>query len=415
MRAVGKLPTVLLLIALLLAVTAVVAWRVIFPTPRFPAPTGAYGVGTRIYGAWLDATRAEPFTADPEDRRQIVVQIWYPTRDGGPKQRYIDHKETAAALAAYFRVPAWLMRNIRHAPTNSVLDAAVADGRFPVLLNPTGLIGYRDASLFWIEELASHGYVVVGFDQPGSAAATVLPDGRVIRVMDPAKFKEFMPLAISHTGNAAPQMNGVPLPGGIIPFLAQDLRFVLDRLATLDREDSALAGHLDLQRAGVFGVSLGGYLGPEACRVDQRFRACLVADAGQTAAVAREGLEQPLMIMSRDADVIRQERAQAGGWPEPEIAHTMDDQRALFERNRGDAYYVTMNGMYHVNWTDAPILTPVIRWMGLAGPIDPYRGFADTNAYTVAFFDRYLKGRPSALLEAGAPTPSDVRLEVRVR
>jgi hypothetical protein len=139
----------------------------------------------------------------------------------------------------------------------------------------------------------------------------------------------------------------------------------------------------------------------------------VAVDAGQTAAVVREGLQQPLMIMSRDAAVMRAERAKAGGWPEAEIVHTIHDQRALFERNRGDAYYVSMNGMYHVNWTDAPIMTPIIRWMGLAGPIDPYRGFAQTNAYTVAFFDQYLQDHRSALLSEGAPTPSDVKLEVR--
>ena len=401
------------LATLVVVATTAIAWLLIFPTPRFPTPTGPYAIGTRIYGAWTDSARPEPFTADSGDRRQLVVQVWYPTHDSGPKQRYIEHSETLAALAAHFRVPALLLRNIQHAPTHAVLNAASAQGRFPILLNPTGFLGFRDASLFWIEELASRGYVVVGLDQPGAAAAAVLADGRVITVMDPSEFKRYMPLALSQSSNQTPDMNGVPLPGGIVPFLSADLRFVLDRLETLDREDVVLAGHLDLQRAGVFGVSLGGYLGPEACRLDRRLRACLVADAGQTAAVVREGLQQPLMIMGRDADVIRQERAKAGGWPEPEIAHTLHDERALFERNRGDAYYVTMNGMYHVNWTDAPILTPVIRWIGLAGPIDPYRGFAEANAYTVAFFDRYLKDQPSPLLDAGASTSPDVRLEVR--
>jgi hypothetical protein len=152
-------------------------------------------------------------------------------------------------------------------------------------------------------------------------------------------------------------MNGVALAGGIIPFLAEDLRFA--------------------------------------------------------AAVARAGLLQPLMIMSRDAAIVRQERAQAGGWPEAEIVHMIGDQRALFEHNRGDAYYLTMNQMYHVNWTDAPVWSPLVGWMGLVGPIDPYRGFDDTNAYTLAFFDRYLKGQPAPLLDVAPSSRSDLRLEVR--
>ena len=119
------------------------------------------------------------------------------------------------------------------------------------------------------------------------------------------------------------------------------------------------------------------------------------------------------MIIGRDADVMRAERSRAGGWPESEITHTIDSQRALFEHNRADAYYVTMNGMFHVNWTDAPIWSPIVRWIGLAGPIDPYRGFAETNSYTLAFFDRYLKGKPSPLLNETPGRQPDARLEVR--
>jgi pimeloyl-ACP methyl ester carboxylesterase len=209
-------------------------------------------------------------------------------------------------------------------------------------------------------------------------------------------------------------MNGVPLPGGIIPFLADDLRFVLDQLDAVGRDDPALAGRLDLAQVGVFGMSLGGYVGAEACRRDERFRACLVVDSGHTAEVARDGLAQPIMIISRDADIMRAERAKAGGWPEPEIAHTIGTQRALFEHNKGDAYYLTMNQMYHVNWTDAPIWSPIVGWMGLAGPVDPYRGFADTNAFTLAFFGHYLKGQESPLLSEMPGGMPDVQLDVRL-
>ena len=66
--------------------------------------------------------------------------------------------------------------------------------------------------------------------------------------------------------------------------------------------------------------------------------------------------------------------------------------------------------MFHVNWTDAPIWTPIVRWIGLAGPIDPYRGFAETNAYTLTFFDRYLKTEPSPLLSEVPGRQPDVRL-----
>lgn len=59
----------------------------------------------------------------------------------------------------------------------------------------------------------------------------------------------------------------------------------------------------------------------------------------------------------------------------------------------------------------APVLSPVVRWTGLAGPIDPYRAFALTNAFTLAFFARYLKDEASPLLTG----PSDAWPEVTFR
>ena len=395
-----------------LAVASLAAWLVIFPMPRFPQPTGPYAIGTRIYH-WIDSTRPEPFTDDPEDHRELVVQIWYPATGQGELQPYMDSSEVIRVLAKTFHVPSFLLGNVKRAPTHAMRDAPAAEGRFAVLINPAGLSAFRDASLFWIEEMVSHGYVVVGLDQPGTAAAAVLSDGRVIRVMDKAAFDQYMPLALSHASDPSPTLNGVTLPGGIIPFLADDLRFALSQVEVLDNYDSILKGHIDTDRAGTFGMSLGGYGAPEACYRDIRFRACLAVDAGKTAAVAQDGLTQPLMIITREADSMRDERGKAGGWPEPEIAHTIDSQRAAFEHNRADAYYVTMDGMFHVNWTDAPIWSPVVRWMGLAGPIDPYKGFAQTNAYTLAFFDRYLKGLPSALLDNTLGSEPGVRVEVR--
>ncbi|AZN97384.1 hypothetical protein EJ066_08835 [Mesorhizobium sp. M9A.F.Ca.ET.002.03.1.2] len=52
-------------------------------------------------------------------------------------------------------------------------------------------------------------------------------------------------------------------------------------------------------------------------------------------------------------------------------------------------------------------------WIGLADPTDSYRGLAETKAYTLAFFDRYLKGKPAPLSDETPDRRPDVRLEER--
>ena len=55
--------------------------------------------------------------------------------------------------------------------------------------------------------------------------------------------------------------------------------------------------------------------------------------------------------------------------------------------------------MFHNDFSDAPLFTPLTRWLGATGPMPAHRSHAITNAYTLAFFDRHLKGRAAPLLE----------------
>ena len=42
-----------------------------------PAPTGRHGVG-RVSFDWVDQGRAEVYSSNPQDRRELVVWVWYP-------------------------------------------------------------------------------------------------------------------------------------------------------------------------------------------------------------------------------------------------------------------------------------------------------------------------------------------------
>ena len=69
--------------------------------------------------------------------------------------------------------------------------------------------------------------------------------------------------------------------------------------------------------------------------------------------------------------------------------------------------------MFHANLTDAPLLSPLFGWLGVNGPIDPWRAIAINNANTLAFFDRPLGGRPAPLLDGVIRPNPEVSLEQR--
>lgn len=390
----------------------------VLPVFRFPDPSGPYEIGTLTYH-WVDADRPEVFTADPDDRRELMVQVWYPAKGdpSSPRAPYIqDADAVTSAFARLFDVPEFLLGNLKYVTTNAIPSAPVADDEsgYPVLIYLEGLGAFRQMNTFLVEELVSHGYVVVAIDQPYTATDVVFPDGRQAEGLP---FDKTKPLARQSflPAERAPTLNGRTFQEGIVPYLAQDVSFALDRLAVFNQADpkGILSGRLDLQHAGIFGPSGGGLVGGEACRLETRLRACLFLDAPMSTDVVRSGLQQPAMWITRDADAMRLERRKAGGWPEAEIHAELTSNRAVFESLPGDGYFVEVPGMFHSNYTDLPSWSPLWRLLGVAGPIEVQRANNIINAYSLAFFDRHLKGQPVTRFDGLRKQYPEVHFETR--
>lgn len=396
-----------------LAIIVAIASSVLLPVFRFKEPTGPHDIGTVTYH-WVDGSRSEVFSSDPNTRREMMVQFWYPAQKGStlPLAPYVDDADAlSAAQAKLHGWPSFMLAHLKYIKSNARTSAPVAEDRprFPVLIFLEGITGYRQMNTFQIEYLASRGYVVVAIDQPYIAATVVFPNGHQISGWSKEQMNPLIQQSISAV-QPAPSLNGTKFSDGIIPYLAQDVVFVLNQLEALNRNDpnSILNDRLDLNRIGIFGVSLGGIVVAETCSTERRLRACLVMDAPMPASVVRDGLKQPGMWITRDAQTMRNE-----GWSEFDIDQHQKSMRAVFEKSTGNEYFVEVAGMFHANLTDVPYFSPILKWFGITGPIDATRAHNIINAYTAAFFDRYLEGPPTTILEAAGECFPEVRLERR--
>lgn len=402
-----------------------VALPLMIPVFRFPHPTGPYEIGTLTYH-WVDAACSEVISLDPKKRRGLMVQIWYPANrnPAAPGAAYMpDADAVTAAFARIHHKPEFVFGHFKYVTTNATSLAPVAGDQpsYPVLLFLEGATGFRQMNTFQVEHLASHGYIVVAIDQPGAAANVVFPDGHQAAGLTLAQLHatvgpSYLP------GSTDPSSNGVQLPNGrslkdnsIVPYLAKDVVFTLDQLAVLNQADPnrILTGKLDLQRVGAFGVSLGGIVVGEACRLESRLAACLVMDAPMSTDVVQAGLRQPSMWITRDAASMRLERQRAGGWSEAEIEAHQTTMRAAYESLSGPGYFVRVPGMFHGNFLDIPNWTPLAPRLGLTGPIEGQLGHDIVNAYSQAFFDRHLLGRQAKLLDGHAGQYPDVLFDSR--
>ncbi|MCK8677701.1 dienelactone hydrolase family protein [Streptomyces lichenis] len=361
----------------LIASGPVAAWA--FPVPEFPEPSGRFAVGTRVV-QWTDPGRAESFTADPDDRRTVVVQLWYPARQspaGTGRAPYLGRTEQEArtvsdALAGGVGLPGFLVDGVTEARTHAVVDAPVAEGggRFPVVLFSPGSNGVRTQNTAWAEELASHGYVVVALDHPYDSAAVVLADGRTIR---------------ARTTSSGSREKDAKLAVGWTAVRAADLRFVLTRLERPGRETTGpLTGRLDTGRVAVTGHSMGGAAALQAARQDRRFDAVIDLD-GFPHGPASPSLHQPVLALTQALTPAT----------DPQYPPRLTE---ALERSTAPSYRLTVPGAAHLTFMDGPLyLPPVPSIVGSVGRTESPRMVAAT---TLAFLDSTLRQKAGDL--AGA-------------
>jgi hypothetical protein len=381
---------------------------VLFPVFSFPKPIGPYGIGTASFH-WVDSGRQEVFSTNPKERRELMVQIWYPAdhQQEGERDTYVsDAAILSEALAStlssngLIKLPPFVFNHFRYVRTNVLLNVPLVRSKekFPVLIYLSGLNGFRQSGMFQVENLVSHGYVVMGIDQPYAAAVVSFPDGRFVKGLTKPQMQPLIDQSLAPLPDP-PIFQGHLLPDGILPYFAQDVSFALDKLTACEQTDTVFRNKIDMERIGIFGISLGSMVAAEASLIDARLKASLLMDAAMPVNVVRQGLRQPVMFLTRTAYDMRVERALSGGWSERDIKQTLSSQREVYENAaQGSSYYVDIKGMFHINFTDAPRYSPLMSGLGLIGPIDKDKGFEIVNAYTQAFFDHTLKGLRQPLL-----------------
>jgi dienelactone hydrolase len=361
----------------LMATGPVAAWA--FPVPGFPEPSGRFAVGTRVV-QWTDPRRPETFTADPYDQRTVVIQLWYPARKspaGARRAQYLGRTEHEArtvsdALVRQVGLPGFLVDGVPRARTHAVFNAPVTGGgeRFPVVLFSPGSGGVRTQNTAWAEELASHGYVVVGLDHPYDSAAVVLADGRTLH---------------TRTDSTGDRDKDDKSAADWTAVRAADLSFVLTQLDRLDRGEIAgpLTGRLDTGRAAVTGHSMGGAAALQAARQDRRFDAVIDLD-GYPHGPISPSLHQPTLALTQAIT------------PGTDPRYIPRLTKAL-KLNTATSYRLTIPGATHLTFMDGPLyLPPVPSIVGSQGRTDSPRVVAAT---TLAFLDTTLRHKPGDLAD----------------
>lgn len=230
-----------------------------------PAPTGTYGIGV-VAHTIIDPRRREIFTPDTSDIRRFPVRVFYPAKKGACAPAAYFPPALAVVYTAELNVPAGFERNVRD---YACPDAPIASGntRFPVVLFSHGL-GYTHFSYrAIIEDLVSHGNVVVAVDHTHGGRGVHFPDGEVVRRDNSLWFQ-----GVDTKRN---YMAAMEYPR----FWAEDTRLVIDMLTSPSSPiQRRIKSRIDTDRMIYAGHSFGGITAVYTAMIDPRIRGAVNLD-----------------------------------------------------------------------------------------------------------------------------------------
>ncbi|MFI5621136.1 alpha/beta hydrolase family protein [Streptomyces sp. NPDC051567] len=361
--------------------------RLVLPRPSGPHPLGTVALHLTDHG------RRDPWS-DTRPAREVMVQLWYPARataTGPDRAPWMTAKAAEVFQRTGYLLPPYATLPDTHARTGAA--ARTRDGRRPVIIYSHGHGQHRASSTALVEDLASHGYVVVTVDHTYDAGQVEFPGGRVETYgMPPFSDRDDDPVILK-----------------AVDVRVADTRFVLEELSRWARPGrgphpggdplpQGLAGVLDLSRTAMFGHSLGGATAAAAMAAEVPFLAGANLDGSLFGPVVTQGLRGPFLLMGEDADV-------HPSWHE------------VWPRLRGWRRHLRMTGTRHFSYTDYETFLPqVAERLGATpeqlaeaiGPLDGARAVEIQRRFLLAYFDLHLCDRRARLLEGPSPRYPEV-------
>jgi predicted dienelactone hydrolase len=356
------------------------------PIFNLPPPTGNFTVGTQTLH-FIDSSRAETLTDDPDDKRELMVQVWYPAeapkanKDSLFMMKEQSFTELTTQYANSLGIPQFALQYWKYIGANSYSEAQVlqADAPYPIVLMSHGLGTMRILHTSQAENLASHGYIVLGMDHTYSSAATLFPDGKV------TTFKT--ELSDDHFQDEAVRLGKIWL---------EDIKYMIQQIQRINNGDIKEAMQfkqlLDLNAVGIFGHSFGGAVAFEAINLIPELSAGINMDGTLINTDRKNEENKPFLFMVSDFLAISSsELANNTNIPKDALEYLTKEREVIDHTIQKGGYAVNIKGTEHYNYTDLQLYSSLLSYTGMTGKIEGKRSAEIINELIITFFDQALK------------------------
>lgn len=397
---IGKLFKYSLSSIIIILMVVSTALSIYLPVFHLPKPDGSEKVGTQTFH-FTDPNRDEVLTEDQYDKRELMVQIWYPTENRKDNKREALFPKDKEMFKKYIQtystslsLPDFVFNYWKYSRTNSYENVEIlpSTSPYPLVLLSHGMGSSRVLHASQAENLASHGFIVVTIDHTYSTFATIFPDGRVT--------------------DYTTKMTTIDERREAGNIWTQDVEFILNQIEKLNSGaiQSQFRGKIDLNNIGVMGHSFGGATAFNTTYLDHRIKAGINMDGSLYEVDNRDVINKPFMFIrsgsfkdwlvdfKKDKDLDNEVKKQ--------ISNELHIIKNVIEHG-GSTIYV--EGTAHFNFTDLQFYSDLIKLTGITGDINGKRGSYIVNQYALDFFNKYLKGTGGNLIQG----PNDMYPEVK--
>jgi hypothetical protein len=288
-----------------------------------PTPTGMYFVGTQNL-FFTDKTRKENLTVKWGDKRVLQVKLWYPSDIKGETENLYLKDYSAITLWENYKIfndSKSFFDSLKNYKTFSYENIPVSTRQqnFPLIFFSQGFyFGLDDYYTALMENLASHGFIVVSITHPYDQVITKTAEGGILNIkkwrMTRAYFQwkkvEFLHKKTPDTTNAKQvrrivkaYLRGMQVFRSSVDLWTEDVQFVMNTLEKINNSvvGNKLYGKLDFSRVGAMGQSVGGAVAGQLCYVDDRIKAGVNLDCFQFGDLFDNEMKKPFMLLQSDS------------------------------------------------------------------------------------------------------------------
>jgi dienelactone hydrolase len=369
---------VTLIIVWLQPIASAAAWR----GEELPAPTGTYAVGTIEYPMMGGDRPGNYADGSSTQHRELMAQLWYPAVPTGNVDKSIYLDEMTMEYFLKKSAPDGLSVNSRFlVGTHAFYGAPAVEmaAPFPVVIFSPGLGTTYFFYQSILEDMASHGYVVIAVNSPDIAGIAGIPGSR--------------PHSIGLSDADSDMMVETYLNVHFQDTVA-DLRFTARQLRALnDDVRLPLTGRLDVQKIACFGHSYGGAAAVEAADDDEMICAGADIDGSFYGSAYRQPRSKPMLLLANAVSC--------------EKDPTMQD---FCKTHGADDFIVKVGEAVHMGFSDFMLLQA--SYSGQDTAKTTARKYIQlTRDSLLAFFDMTLKHVPDSLEAVALKYPGIVTVE----